>query len=273
MRMMTLGLGTYAYMWSIGFPGAHPEKPLGALDLLLRAREFGVKLVQIGPNLPLERLSPGDLNEIAERAQKWGIQIELATRGLETQHLTGQLALCERLGAKLLRTIPELDDGRVPAREEMAERLHSIAPALAVSKVKLALENGKIPAEVLRQVLEAIASPWVGITLDTVNSLAIPEGWRQVATILAPYTMCLHVKDFVVQRLWHMMGFLVEGRPAGRGQLDIPWLLNTLKSASASPSVILEVWPPEQKSLEETITLEHSWVCESIPYLRRFIPG
>jgi len=268
---MKLGIGTYAYMWSIGFPGAHSEKPLGALDLLSRARELGVGLVQIGPNLPLDGLSSADLSAIADRADKWGIQLELATRGLANDQLGSQLALCKKLGAKLLRTIPEMDGGRVATPAEIVARLRSITPVLAASKVKLALENGKIPAEQLRHILETLASSWLGITLDTVNSLAIPEGWREVAKILAPYTLCLHVKDFIVQRAWHMMGFIVEGRPAGRGQLDIPWLLNMLKSAGSSPSVILEVWPPEQKTLQETIALEHSWVSESIPYLRQFI--
>jgi sugar phosphate isomerase/epimerase len=269
---MMLGLGTYAYMWSIGFPGAHPENPMGALDILSKAREFGVRVVQIGPNLPIDGFPSGSLSVIAERAREWDIEIELATRGLDNDHLRRQLQLCQELGAKLLRTIPEVDGGRVASVQEMRDHLLSITPLLAASEVKLALENGKIPAEDMRQVLEIVANSWIGITLDTVNSLAIPEGWREVARILAPYTMCLHVKDFVVRRTWHMMGFTVEGRPAGQGQLDIPWLLNTVVSAGASPNVILEVWPPEQKTLQETIALEHAWVAESIPYLRRFIP-
>jgi 3-oxoisoapionate decarboxylase len=268
---MILGIGTYAYMWSIGFPGVNPPKPLTAISLLSRARPLGLKLVQIGPNLPLNALSSTELVEIVDLAQKHGIEIELATRGIDGERVRSQLRLCDKLGAKLLRTIPELDGGRVPTADEITRHLRCITPILASSKVKLALENGKIPAEVLREILDRAASPWVGITLDTVNSLAIPEGWKQVANTLAPYTMCLHLKDFIVQRAWHMMGFIVEGRPAGKGQLDVPWLLNTLRSAGVSPSVILEVWPPEQKSLEETIALEDSWVRESVPYLRQFI--
>lgn len=268
---MRLGLGTYAYMWSIGFAGARPEKPMGALDLLSKAHEFGLNLVQIGPNLPLDQLPATELDALANRAQEWGIEIELATRGLERDHLQRQLALCERLNARLLRTLPEVDGGRVATRTETHDYLSAIMPALASAKVRLALENGKIPARELREVLESIASPWVGITLDTVNSLAIPEGWREVANILAPYTMCLHVKDFVVQRAWHMMGFMVEGRPAGKGQLDLPWLLGILKAVGVTPSVVLEVWPPEQKTLAETIEMERAWVAESIPYLQSLV--
>ncbi len=104
-----------------------------------------------------------------------------------------------------------------------------------------------------------------------VNSLAVPEGWRYVTEVLAPYTICLHHKEFIVQRVWHMMGFTVQGRPAGTGQVDTPWLLQTLDAAGAQYNVILEVWPPEQKTLEETIDLEDEWVKASVPYLRTFI--
>jgi len=63
----------------------------------------------------------------------------------------------------------------------------------------------------------------------------------------------------------------VEGRPAGQGQVDTPWLLDALRRAGAEFNVILEVWPPEQPALEQTIALEDRWVRESIPYLRQFI--
>jgi len=269
---MRLGIGTYAYMWSIGFPGAMPEQPMNALGLLAKARELGVKVVQIGPNLPLEKLSEAELEAVVQQAREWGIELEVGTRGLETEHLRLQLAITKRLGATLLRTIPAAAGGKVPALPEIADYLCSIIPELAAARIRLAMENGKIPAEQLSQLLDSLHSPWVGLTLDTVNSLAIPEGWEHVARALARHTRCLHIKDFVVQRVWHMMGFTVEGRPAGKGQLNLPWLLDTLRAAGVSPNAILELWPPEQKTLQETIALEQAWAAESIPCLRRYIP-
>jgi hypothetical protein len=70
-----------------------------------------------------------------------------------------------------------------------------------------------------------------------------------------------------------MMGFIIEGAPAGQGQLDIPWLLNKLGESGPLCNAILELWPPEQKTIEETIALEDKWVVESIPYLRDCIRG
>ncbi|MHA0110978.1 hypothetical protein ACXYUI_28160, partial [Klebsiella pneumoniae] len=80
-------------------------------------------------------------------------------------------------------------------------------------------------------------------------------------------------KDFLVRRVWHRMGFVVEGRPAGKGQMEIEWVLSQLRSAGATPNAILELWPPEQPKLEETIALEHAWARESIQYLRKYLPN
>ena len=53
---MRLGIGSYTYGWAIGVSGHAPERPMGALDLLERAAELGVGLVQVADNLPLHRL-------------------------------------------------------------------------------------------------------------------------------------------------------------------------------------------------------------------------
>jgi sugar phosphate isomerase/epimerase len=268
---MKLGIGTYAYMWSIGFSGAEPAKPMTALELLAKARELGVRVVQYGPNLPLDSLPEAEQQALVRQAREWEIELEVGTRGFETEHLRREIALTQRVGATLLRTISEAGDGPIPSMAELVAPLKSILPDLESAGVRLAIENARIPSAEMRRVLDSLHSPWVGITLDTVNSLAIPEGWEEVTRNLAPYTFCLHVKDFVVQRVWHMMGFTVEGRPAGQGQLDLARLLERLRAAEVSPNAILELWVPEQRTPEETIRLEQTWVEQSIAYLRQYI--
>lgn len=269
---MKLGIGTYTYMWSIGFPGASPEKPMDWFDLLSKASELGVHVVQYGPNLPLDALSEDQLDCLVKQARKSGIEIEVGTRGLETEHLRAQIRLAQTVGARLLRTVPELA-GETPPIAQIRASLETIAPDLERSRVRLALENGRVPAESLAEVLDSVAPDWIGVTLDTVNSLAIPEGTREVVRKLAKHTFCFHVKDFVVKRVWHMMGFNVEGCPADEGQMDLPWILGELRAAGADPNAILELWPPEQSHLQQTIALEHAWAKESILNLRRYIPN
>ena len=103
------------------------------------------------------------------------------------------------------------------------------------------------------------------------NSLVIPEGPEQVADVLSKHVKSLHVKDFIVERLWHRMGFSVQGRPAGGGQLNVPRLLEGLVNSAPESNAILELWPPEQRKLEDTLKLENAWAAESISYLRRYI--
>jgi len=225
----------------------------------------------VGGSLPGRMLAVGTVSLVGLLAGVASRQIvHQATQATELASAIDQAALARRIGARLLRTIPEVS-GETPPVADIPKYLASVLPVLAQHDVKLGLENGKIPAEELKWALDQVDSPLMGVVLDTVNSLAVPEGWKHVAQVLAPYTICLHLKDFVVQRVWHMMGFTVEGRPAGKGQVDIPWLLETLKAARSDFNVIIELWPPEQGTLEETIALEEAWAVESVLHLRRYI--
>lgn len=268
---MKLGIGTYTYMWSIGVTGAPPGRPMGAMDLLERAHEMGVQVVQYGPNLALQELPGAELGEVLAAARQWGMELEVGTRGVESAHLRRMLEFTVGCGARLLRTVPEREGGGVPEEEELAGLVGEVEPAFRAARVRLAMENSLMPASALAGALRRVGSEWMGVTLDTVNSLAIAEGSREVVRELAPWTCCLHVKDFAVSREWHMMGFRVEGRPAGQGQLNVPWLLGELRAEGAECNAIVELWPPPQADVEETIAVEQRWARESVEYLRRWI--
>lgn len=258
---MKLGIGSYTFMWAIGFPGAQPEKPLTARGLIAKALELGVRVVQFGPNLKF------DLEDcLAARAA--GLEVEIGATSLD---LNDWVAFTHKAGATLLRTVLQEEPVDVPPPHWIEQRLRALIPALEDHGVRLALENSIVPAAQLRSILENIGHPALGITLDTANSLAISEGWRQVLQELAPFTYCLHLKDYRVRREWHRMGFRVEGTPAGRGQLDIPHILNALRQAGVSCNAVLELWTPEQGALAETIALEERWAQESVRYLRTLI--
>lgn len=277
---MKLGISSYTYMWSIGFQGtdpanpnhaACPARPLTALDLLEKARQLGVRLVQTGPNLPMDQLPDPEFERFIQRAHEWGIELELGTRGLDYHHLIEQVALARRMGATLIRTVPEIEGKYQTDYHSIPSTLRRVLPLLERENIMLAIENGRIPASELSAALNEIGSPSVGVVLDTVNSLAVGEGWKEVTRELRPHVMCLHYKDFTMNRIWHMMGFICEGTPSGKGIVDTQWLLNELKGSRHDHNVIIELWPPEQGSLEETIDLEQAWAIESVAYLRQFI--
>jgi 3-oxoisoapionate decarboxylase len=268
---MKLGISSYTYMWSIGFPGAEPANPLSALGLLDRAVELGVRVVQFGPNLPVAKLPENELQRVVAHMHEHKLQIELATRTLDLEHLRSQLRLARTLECVILRSVPESHSGDVLSLSSVEQSLRGIIPELEERPVRLTLENGRIPARLLAELLDRLNCDRIGITLDTVNSLAIPEGIEEVVQTLAPYTCNLHIKDFIVRREWHTMGFVVEGRPAGEGQLNVPRLLQVLSSAGARFNAILELWPPQQRTLCETVALEQQWARDSVRYLRTLI--
>jgi sugar phosphate isomerase/epimerase len=124
----------------------------------------------------------------------------------------------------------------------------------------------------LISILERAGPEDVGICLDTVNSFGALEGPEVVVRQLAPHTLSLHAKDFTIGRVDSMLGFVVQGSPAGEGRLDLPWVLESLRSAGRDVNAILETWPPLGPTLEGTLARERDWAERSVRYLRGLIP-
>jgi 3-oxoisoapionate decarboxylase len=270
---MNLGISSYTYTWAIGVPGRIPNRPMTAPDLLNRARALGVGVVQIADNLPLHRLSPAELEALADRAAADGIELEVGTRGIAPAHLRTYLDLAVRLGSPILRVVTDTADHQ-PTEDEIVTTVRSFLPALAESDVTLAIENhDRFASRTLVDLLQRIDSERVGICLDTVNSFGALEGPERVVEALGPWTVNLHVKDFTITRASHQMGFTIEGRPAGRGRLDVPWLLSRLHAMERDVNAILELWTPPEPALGDTLTKEQAWAVESVDYLRDLIPA
>jgi len=89
----------------------------------------------------------------------------------------------------------------------------------------------------------------VGICLDTVNSIGTLETPERVVEMLAPLTVNLHIKDFVIEPSSTQDGLRSKGGTAGAGRLAIPWLLEQMPHDN-NVSTILEQWPPPQESVE-----------------------
>lgn len=264
---MRLGLGSYAYAWAIGVPGHRPPAPMSALDLLAEAERLGVRLVQVCDNLPLHRLSPAELDQFEARASAAGIAVELGTLGLDPDNLRAYLALCRRFHCPLLRLVIDRP-GDEPTADEAVARLKVFLPEFAAAGVRLAIENhDRFRSVTLAWMIEQLGPEHAGICLDTVNSFGAMEGPEVVVERLGEFTLCLHVKDFTIRRMSHRMGFVLEGCPAGSGQLNVPWLLGRLAGARHPFNAVLENWVPPAESLDATIRRERVWAEQGVRYL------
>jgi sugar phosphate isomerase/epimerase len=266
---LEFGIGSWSFPWAIGANAAQvPRVRLDAVGLVERARALGVGLVQFADNLPLDALSQTELVAVRAKAADAGVAVEVGTRGVEPEHLTQHLELARFFGSRLVRTLTGRPGAPIPlARAE--EQLRAVLPAYEQAQVSIALENYEVDRVAdLAAMLKRIDSPWIGICLDTVNALGALEGAEHVVDTLAPFVLNVHLKDFDIVRLPHMMGFTVTGRPAGSGKLDVPWLMEKLLRAGRRPSAVIELWTPFTETLGRTIEIEEEWAQESIRYLR-----
>jgi sugar phosphate isomerase/epimerase len=133
----------------------------------------------------------------------------------------------------------------------------------------VAIENhDRFRSRVLADIIQRTGSPFVGICLDTANSLGANEGITEVLDNLASLTVNLHLKDIRIARKPHMMGFDISGAPVCEGALDIPGIMRRLQSNGHNPNAILELWPPFSETIEKTIEIERDWIRRSIQNLR-----
>ena len=275
---MRLGATSYAFTWEIGVPGyafqadgpAPPER-LTTTALLDRAAALGVGVVQILDNLPLHDASAEEVRELRERADRRGLSLEVGTRGIDPEHLRTYLRLAIALGALLVRTIVDTATHE-PTPDEAVTSLREVMPDYEAAGIDLTIENhDRLESSLLVGILELVGSDRLGICLDTVNSFGALERPETVVSALGPHTLSLHVKDYQVRRAPHSMGLVVEGEPAGRGRLDIPWLLSELRAMGRDPNALLELWTPPEATLAATVAKERRWAVESIAHLRTLI--
>lgn len=264
---VAVGVGSFAFSWAVG----HAQPPFDEHALLAFARRHALTVVQLADNLPIHTWPAERIERFTREAHAAGISIELGARGLTEAHLAQYLSLCGRCGARLLRFVADANLYE-PSPDDVTAILRNAVPALAAAGVTLALENhDRFPAVALRRVVENAGTPHVGICLDTANSLGAGEGLAAVTETLAPLTVNLHVKDVRIRRLPHMMGFVVEGRPLGQGQLPIAETIERVRRLGRCTAAILEAWTTPRRTMKETIEQELAGADISIEQLKALL--
>lgn len=271
--MTTLGLGTYGVAWAIGVPGhEQPVAPMNHFQFLQLAVELGLRLVQYADNLPLHTLSDAEQAALRRQAAESGVTFEVGTRGISVDWLRRYIALASSFRSPILRVVVDTREHH-PSPDEVVALLRAALPDLEAAGITLAIENhDRFKARTLAGIIETIASPFVGVCLDTVNSFGALEGPEVVVPTLGPFVANLHVKEFIVRRASHSMGFSVTGMPAGQGMLDLPWLLGQLNGLGRTYNAIIELWPEPEATMAATVAKEADWMRQSVTYLRTLIP-
>lgn len=266
---MKPGISSYTYTWAIGVPGKEPKIPMTANQLIAKAVELGVKVVQIADNLPLHRFSRAELLQIHNLSKEFKIQIEVGARKMTPENLERYIDLAEFFHSPILRFVIDGKDFQ-PNLDEINTTIASAIPLLEKNNIVLAIENhDRFKASEFVEMVERANSEKVGICLDSVNSMGAGESLETIIEKLAPFTVNLHVKEFSVKRVFHQMGFVVEGCPLGEGMLPVRELIQ--KVSKKCHSAILEQWTPPEETLKETIEKEAIWAQSSINHLKNIL--
>ena len=225
---MQLGISSYTYGWSVDHENSAASDTMDEYDLIEKAKQFGIKLLQIGDNLPLHEWDEERLKAFEKGLKENAITLEIGAKGLTADHLYRYIHLCKRFDTRILRFI--IDDKEYePSFHEIISIIESNITALEQNNITLTLENhDRFTATEYAEIIKQADSKQVGICLDTVNSMGAGEGIAYIIETLAPYTVNLHLKDFGIARLPHKQGFIVDGRIAGEGMLNIPSLIEEL---------------------------------------------
>ena len=270
LNLIEIGIGSYTFPWAMGVPGYEVKHPMTAFDLIEKASELYAFVVQLADNVPLDSFSKKELADLLRLAKKRSIALEVGARGMTAERLEKYIHIASSLKSKILRFVIDGPDYQ-PTNDEVVAVIDALLPLLEKTKIKLALENhDRLRCNDLVHYMFSYLSPYLGICLDTVNSLGVPEGPKDVYHRLARFTINLHIKDYTITRLDHNMGFKVEGTPAGQGKLNISGLLFMLNRIGLCDTAILELWTPFGPTIEETIERENSWAIESMKYLQQF---
>jgi sugar phosphate isomerase/epimerase len=265
-----IGLGTYAFFWrhQTTLPDGSAGEPIDLPEMLRRSARLGAEVFQICDYAPLVAFSAAELRGVRSLATDLGLVLEVGTRGVAPAHLATYLDLAGVLEASVVRSMLFAPDSR-PTLAEAERMLRAALPEYEGAGVTLALETyEQVPSADLVALIEAIASPSLGICLDPANCVAALENPRDVVERCAPYVANIHVKDFAFTRRAGWVGFELAGAPLGEGLLDYDHLVRTVDPAGRGISRIVEHWVPWQGDLAATVAIEDDWTSRNIRYLK-----
>ena len=107
---MKLGISSYTFTWASGVKDYLPRVPLTPQDLLNKANELGVNLVQIADNMPLHTIDTGQMEDLIRIATGKGIELEAGAKELTRDNLESYLNISEKINSRILKFVIDQQD-------------------------------------------------------------------------------------------------------------------------------------------------------------------
>lgn len=228
--------------------------PLGLLDQTLA---HGLEGVHLGGRALLER-DEAYRAQFLEKARQHNLYLELVGAGVNPGRSGKSVAdlvadwqplfpLAAEVGSPILNTCFGLFKERMFTEPTFGEQLELTAKVLrelslmaADYKVIVTMElHVDLTSLELRQLIETVDSPYVGVNLDTANALGLLEDPIEAAQNLLPYVYSTHFKDTCIYPTAEGYNWL-GGAPLGRGLVDLPMIVEMLYTANPNINLNIE---------------------------------
>lgn len=157
--------------------------------------------------------------------------------------------IAKEAGATSLRVVCllgrryEMMDTLQDWKDAVAGFHRQIAAAVPIAerhRMPLGIENHKDwRVEQQVELLERYSSEYLGVCLDTGNNLSILDDPMETVERLAPWTFNVHFKDMAMEEC--ETGFLLSEVPLGEGVLDLPRMVQSIRSAKPDVRFSLEM--------------------------------
>ncbi|MDP6116070.1 MAG: sugar phosphate isomerase/epimerase family protein [Planctomycetota bacterium] len=244
---MKIGICTFSFTGACREAGITPD-PLDAFQLIDIATENGMD----GVEFPLGNLGehPGEkLDECRSLLSERGLAVAIDSPALMGDEMETALSQASDVGAQSMRSvisgILEGDRSKPPGPDwdaylaTVIDRLKALVPAAEEAGVAIGIENHQdLTSADLVRISEEVESPFVGVTLDVGNALAVGEHPVSFAEAVAPFIKNVHLKDYYVYLT--EQGYRLVRCPFGDGAVPFDEVLAAVLRESPEATLNIE---------------------------------
>ena len=249
-RRQPLGLVIHSY-WIRRAKPLTPEfgnvaDPLAFLEAAAKAGAAGIQT-------KVSSLDAETIAKLRDAVEQRGMYVEgtivLPKDEADVARFEAEIVSSKQVGATVLRTVcmsgrryevfASLEQFQKFA-EQSWKSLTLAEPIAAKHRVRLAVENHKDwRIDEMLGWLKRLSSEFIGVCLDTGNSIALLEEPHAVVEAFAPWTFTTHLKDMAGAEFDDRL--LLSEVPLGDGFLDLHRLVATLRKAKPEVKLNLEM--------------------------------
>ena len=228
-----VGAVAYGYQYSIGL-FAYQDRPgekFDAVKFVEANHAAGGEVAQLFHSM-IRDLDDDGLKRLRRRAEELDVLLEVHggdalgkwSKYEDTLQRTAALG-CKVVGCTFGMLMRPNKIATLDAWDEHTKqceaRLRELAPLAKLLGLTIGVENHlDFSVEELRDLIERINSPNVGVIFDVGNTIGTLDDPTEAADILGPYTVATHYKDFAIEEV--ARGFRFCMVPLGCGSLQLP---------------------------------------------------